>query len=120
MQSLVDKAIGVLEKNLDDGNCAAAVQVLKLVDMKPKEQATDVEVVAKEIAERITTTQLYDVVPFAVKPWTQNTQMERLAQDIVHALRNHYRIESGQLEELQEMLESDQSKDKSKRGGYIK
>ena len=106
LQSLVDKAIGVLEKNLDDGNCAAAFQVLKIIDLKQKELETDVEILVKQQAEKLAMSQIYDVVPFATKPWSQiSPQTERLAMDVCETLRTYYGIGPDQLEELQCMSE---------------
>ena len=106
LQALVGKAINVLENSLEEGSCAAAVNVLKMVDMRPKELETDVEILVKQQAEQIALTQLYGVLPFAVKPWNGvDPQTQKLASDICVAMRTHYGIGTDALEELQDMSE---------------
>ena len=106
LQTLVDKAITVLESSLDEGNYSAAVNVLKMVDLRPKELETDVEILVKQQSEQIALTQLYGVLPFAVKPFHGvDPQTQRLASDICVTLRNHYGIGTDALDELQDMSE---------------
>ena len=106
LQTLVEKAITVLESSLEEGNYSAAINVLKMVDLRPKELETDVEILVKQQAEQIALTQLYDVLPFAVKPFHGvDVQTQRLASDICVTLRNHYGIGTDALDELQDMSE---------------
>lgn len=106
LQTLVTKAINVLENSLEEGSYSAAVNVLKMVDLRPKELETDVEILVKQQAEQIALTQLYGVLPFAVKPWNGvDPQTQKLASDISVTLRAHYGIGSDALDELQEMNE---------------
>ena len=104
LQTLVEKAIAVLESSLEEGNYSAAVNVLKMVDLRPKELETDVEILVKQQAEQIALTQLHGVLPFAVKPWNGvDPQTQSLASDICVTLRNHYGIGTDALDELQDM-----------------
>ena len=111
LQSLVEKAIVVLESSLDEGNYSAAVNVLKMVDLRPNELETDVEILVKQQSEQIALTQLYGVLPFAVKPWNGvDPQTQRLASDICNTLRTHYGIGTDALDELQKMSEQETNK----------
>lgn len=108
LQALIDKAITVLENNLDDGSYAAAVNVLKIAELKPRDLETDVELLVRQQSEQIALTQLYGVLPFAVKPWNNvDSQTYKLANDICMTLRKHYGIGSDALDELQDMSEQD-------------
>ena len=111
LHSLVNKAISVLEQNLDEGNCTAALNLLKMVDLKPKELETDVEILVKQQAEDLALAQLYGTVPFTGKlinsPWhTMDHQTQTLASDICLVLRTHYGISADALDELQGMSEA--------------
>ena len=109
LQSLVAKALDVLEGNLDKGNCSAAINVLKIVDLKPKELETDREKLVRQQAENIALSQMYDVVPFSGKPATafhsigENTK--KMAGEVCGILRSYYGIETETLEELHDMKE---------------
>ena len=106
LQALVAKAINVLETSLEEGSYSAAVNVLKIVDLKPAALETDLEVLVKQQSEQIALTQLYGVLPFAVKPRNYVApQTQRLASDICATLREHYGIGSETLDELQDMNE---------------
>ena len=112
LQALIDKAITVLENNLDDGSYAAAVNVLKIVELRPRELETDVELLVRQQSEQIALTQLYGVLPFTAKPWNPyaDPQTQKLASDICVTLREHYGIGTDALDELQDMNEQDTNK----------
>jgi len=106
LHGLLGKAVGVMERQLDEGNFKAAVEVLKLLNVSAKtlkpDFETDPEAIAAREAEKLASNAL-TASPFAQDNMgitaRQNKELQVLADDIYGLIKEKYNVPS-RLEEL--------------------
>ena len=109
LRRLSEKAVAIIEKNLDDGNLQAALHLLKLVNaLPPPDVETDPRVLLKRDTEK-TMLAHWHGSPFAERQFgyytLENKAFLGLTKDIYDHQARKYRLTEGPVDEIIEEIQ---------------